>query len=118
MECVDGTKAEMYRVGIIHTLADIEDMQMCILSGGPVISNMKVYQDFYAYKEGIYRHLHGDYVGNHLVKLMGWDTTEDGTKYWIVQNSWGTRWGMEGYAHIAFGECGIEDIALIASPIL
>lgn len=41
---------------------------------------------------------------NHAVVIVGY--TKD---YWIVRNSWGTDWGMDGYAHVKMGNtCGIE----------
>ena len=36
---------------------------------------------------------------NHAVLLTGYDTDVNGT-YWIIQNSWGEKWGDNGFAKI------------------
>merc|ERR1712072_447031 len=54
-----------------------------------------------------------DGTGNHLVTIVGYGT-EDGQDYWLVKNSWGTQFGIDGYYKIARnmnqteGQCGIR----------
>lgn len=76
-----------------------------ISTHGAVSACFVVYQDFFSYKSGVYRHVTGDVAGGHCVSLVGYD---DATGCWIAKNSWSTGWGDNGYVRIGYGECGIE----------
>jgi KDEL-tailed cysteine endopeptidase len=55
---------------------------------------------------------------DHGVLVVGYDVAADGQEYWIVKNSWGPKWGLKGYFHVAMGNqntgmgvCGINRMA-------
>ncbi|HEV7692941.1 MAG TPA: C1 family peptidase [Hyphomonadaceae bacterium] len=76
-----------------------------ISTKGPVTGCFIVYQDFFAYRSGVYRHVSGGEAGGHCVAIIGYD---DAAGCWICKNSWGTGWGDGGFFRIAYGECGID----------
>jgi len=52
------------------------------------------------YQGGIFDHCNKTNPDiNHAVQLVGYGE-ENGTKYWLVRNSWGTRWGEDGYIRL------------------
>ncbi|CAH2076273.1 unnamed protein product [Thlaspi arvense] len=67
---------------------------------------------FQHYQSGIFTGKCGTSL-DHAVVAVGYGS-ENGVDYWIVRNSWGTRWGEEGYfrmernlAQSKSGKCGI-----------
>jgi C1A family cysteine protease len=72
---------------------------------GPVSACFIVYQDFFSYRSGIYKHVSGEQAGGHCVTIVGYN---DNPGYWICKNSWDTGWGEQGFFRIAYGECGID----------
>lgn len=42
---------------------------------------------------------------NHAVAIVGYGTDEEsGLEYWLVRNSWGSSWGLDGFIKIAITE--------------
>ncbi|XVF84456.1 hypothetical protein PTKIN_Ptkin17bG0038500 [Pterospermum kingtungense] len=67
--------------------------------------------EFQLYSEGVFTGFCGYWL-NHGVTVVGYGEDE-GTKYWLVKNSWGTEWGESGYVRMKRefndkrGICGI-----------
>ncbi|KAJ4954716.1 hypothetical protein NE237_011499 [Protea cynaroides] len=67
---------------------------------------------FKYYSSGIFTGECGNNL-DHAVTLIGYGVNEEGTKYWLVKNSWGTSWGENGYMRIQRdvaekeGRCGL-----------
>lgn len=64
--------------------------------------NFKTYGNFMKYKSGIYSSISGGKRGGHAVTLIGYGAAR-GTKYWYIANSWGTKWGQNGYVYFLRG---------------
>ncbi|KAG2678687.1 hypothetical protein I3843_11G013100 [Carya illinoinensis] len=69
--------------------------------------------DFQFYSEGVFTGQCGTEL-NHGVAVVGYGITLDGTKYWIVKNSWGPEWGEKGYIRMQRGISDKEGLCGIA----
>lgn len=95
---------KVVKTGSPLTAAMMVARKQALLSG-PVVAGFAVYGDFYSYVSGVYRHIQGNFAGNHAVCVVGYD---DKAGCWIVKNSWGAGWGEGGFFRIRYGECGID----------
>jgi len=107
--CDDGSDLKFYKADKVSTPATVEEMQNELFNNGPIEVAFSVYRDFLTYKTGVYHHTTGGLLGGHAVKAIGWGV-QNGTPYWIIANSWGASWGLQGFFWIKRGsnECGIE----------
>ncbi|XP_062019787.1 senescence-specific cysteine protease SAG39-like [Rosa rugosa] len=68
--------------------------------------------DFQFYSSGVFTGTCGTSL-DHGVTAVGYGVSDDGTKYWLVNNSWGAEWGEQGYIRMQRdvdapeGLCGI-----------
>jgi len=89
-----------------HTKLDTRaKMKEWISTRGSITGCFIVYQDFFSYRSGVYRHVSGASAGGHCIEIIGYS---DAQGCWICKNSWGTNWGEGGYFRIAYGQCNIE----------
>ena len=87
-----------------------------IYTHGPVTAGFNVYSDWIHYPVGtssnqVYRPQGGTEMGGHAIRIIGWNVSKDNVKYWIVANSFGSKWGINGYFYIqkGIGAAGIEE---------
>eukprot|EP00824_Muranothrix_gubernata_P001289 TRINITY_DN1148_c0_g4_i1.p1 TRINITY_DN1148_c0_g4~~TRINITY_DN1148_c0_g4_i1.p1 ORF type:complete len:316 (+),score=48.71 TRINITY_DN1148_c0_g4_i1:34-981(+) len=114
--CADGKPLKMYfckdRVKI---MLDEWAAMKEIYENGPIEGAFLVYEDFMHYRSGVYIHVTGGYLGGHAIKILGWGN-EGGLDYWLVANSWGPKWGMNGYFKIERTTCDISDVFTSCIP--
>lgn len=73
-------------------------LQDAVANVGPVAVGLEVYKSFRYYNGGVYYDAQcGTSLQNHAALVVGYGTEEDGKDYWLVKNSWGTHWGLDGY---------------------
>ncbi|XP_021071372.1 cathepsin 8 isoform X1 [Mus pahari] len=97
-----------------------EDLMRAVATIGPISVGIDArHESFRFYRGGIYYEPKcSSNIINHSVLVVGYGyegKESDGYKYWLIKNSHGERWGMNGYMKLARGwnnHCGIAKYAL------
>lgn len=117
---------DYHYLGGFYGAGNETNMMREIYENGPIAVSFEVYSDFIHYKSGVYVHTKSGLKGynpwkitNHVVCIVGWgEDPSTSQKYWIVKNSWGTEWGINGYFWILRGvdEASIESMPVAFIP--
>ncbi|XP_027034883.1 pro-cathepsin H [Tachysurus fulvidraco] len=101
----------------VVNITKYEEMELvdAVARLNPVSIAFEVVSDFMHYKDGVYSSTvckNTTDMVNHAVLAVGYGE-ESGTPYWIVKNSWGPVWGIDGYFYIERGKnmCGLAACA-------
>lgn len=80
-----------------------QDLKAALVEHGPLASVMFAGQaDFQTYSSGVFNDCVPGASPDHAIEIVAYTDRDT----WIVKNSWGKDWGMNGYFEIPFG-CGI-----------
>lgn len=91
---VHGSAISKYKFVIPNSVLD---MKLSVLQNPVTIAVDADNIYFRFYKDGVIDvPLNVSKTLNHAVLLVGYDYDEDG-EYWIIQNSWGKKWGINGF---------------------
>ena len=74
---------------------------------GPIPVTMYASDAFLTYTAGVFDEKPLVAGHNHAVLLCGYD---DAMGAWLIKNSWGADWGMDGFAWIKYGRANINTI--------
>ena len=100
--CKDASNGDNFatnRIKVVRnsskTFNGVAAIQQELMTNGPLQAGFTVYNDFFSYSSGVYKPTSSTVAGGHAVEIVGWNTDSNGV-YWIVKNSWGTGWGLNG----------------------
>jgi len=104
--CYDGSRYGVYKASTFgqitpHSgLTQEQALMLEISRNGPVQTCFEYYANFNSFfkskPNGIYTTTSGKNLGGHCVEIIGWGV-DGNEKYWLMTNTWGTDWAMDGY---------------------
>lgn len=120
-DCAVKTKdCKKYKIADYCVSSTEDGIKQEVYNHGPIIAVIPVYRDFLIYKEGLYQVYPKNqrFPSGHAIKIIGWDVRE-GKNCWIIENSWGEEWGVNGTACVLTNmeELGTERFALAPALI-
>lgn len=104
--------AIQYQIGAYHRVPDVDTARSCLASGYAVLLGCTVYQaieDVTREQNVLRMPVSGERsVGGHALVIRGYN---DPTRCFLVQNSWGEQWGLNGCFWMPYEYLGSESVS-------
>ncbi|MBK8879019.1 MAG: hypothetical protein IPN74_10850 [Haliscomenobacter sp.] len=122
------TKYKGYDWGYVNKLnplyPSLDDIKKAICSHGAVVTAFNATDKFKAsgssddpnVRGGVHKEITSRAYSNHVVTIVGWD---DSKKAWLIKNSWGRGWGLNGYKWVDYesNNIGYDACWIDATPV-
>lgn len=95
-------------VATSSTTPSVEAIKSAIYRYGSVSAGVYADEYFSAYAGGVFSDGQNYDSINHAILLVGWD---DAKGAWLLKNSWGPSWGVDGFMWIKYGTCRVGEAA-------
>jgi C1A family cysteine protease len=89
------------------------EIKKALCEHGVLATAVNASRMFMGYKSGVFNE-NARGSTNHAINIVGWDNSK---KAWLIRNSWGTGWGMQGYMWIEWGSNKVGDWTMWVEPI-
>jgi cathepsin L len=99
--------------GDLNKIADVNTIKQGILAYGAVNASLEVNGDWSGYTSGVLNGMPSDFnnpSSNHAILIIGWNDTLGA---WLVKNSWGTNWGLDGFCWVKYNHYNIGKRAAV-----
>jgi len=117
--CFVPDEYKVYQVDEFAHFEGEKEMMQEIYQRGPIACGIAVTDamENYTSTSGIFEDKTGDLDVVHEISIVGFGE-EDGTPYWLIRNSWGTHWGIDGFMKLVRGKnnLAIESDCAWATP--
>ena len=103
------------------SIPTVDQIKSAIYTYGPVTAGVCAGAAMQSYTTGIFSTDETEtacnfFGANHQIDLVGWDDN-GGNGYWIMRNSWGPDWGLNGYMYIAYNTSRVgEGASWVTAP--
>jgi len=77
----------------------VSQLKQALCAHGPLAVALQATAAFQAYTSGVFNESVAAGAINHGVTLVGWD---DSKNAWLIKNSWGSGWGLNGYMWLRY----------------